>query len=177
MIRAILVILTVLFAGVVHADEYARLVQILDRGLETYLQLNPERRAYLGMKQDNDKWTPRDEEQDKRMHDNAVSTLNELKSVSRKGLAEQGRHQLDVATFFYAQQVESYRWRHHWYALSQLESPVDDVTAILINYHPVENLADARAFIVRLTRVSEVVDDVIAGIFALLVLQLIAAAV
>ena len=44
-----------------QADEYEKLTQVLETAFESHLRNNPESRAYLGMKQDNDRWTRRNE--------------------------------------------------------------------------------------------------------------------
>lgn len=147
-----------------QADEYEKLTQVLETAFESHLRNNPESRAYLGMKQDNDRWTRRNEGWYLADRETAENALAELASVDREKLDSLGRHQLDVSTYYYEDRLAGYTWRHHWYALSQMDSSIDDITTLLINYHQVDDEADARAYIARLKQTPVVVDDVLEGI-------------
>lgn len=165
MIRGVIIIGVALFTPILAAaNESARFVGILEQALEQRLDLDPEIRTYLGMKKDNDKWAPRTEAYASQDLEISETALKALAEIEPKKLSVTERHQREVAIYYFENRVEDYRWRLHRYAVSQKDSPIDDVTALLINNHSIDDVKDAEAYIARVQAVPQVVDEVLAAI-------------
>lgn len=132
-------------------EESAKANAWFDRVFDEDVDRSPLLQGYLGIKKDNDKWDDFSEE--RRLEDFArtVQRLAELKRTIRfDWLDEQTQvsYRMFVAEAELA--IEGWKWRDHGYVFSQMQGLHTDAPAYLINFHPVETVADARAYVARL---------------------------
>lgn len=146
------------------AAESARANAFFERVFDEAVARSPIMQGYLGLKQDNDKW---DDYSEQRQLDDFARTVRELADLKRTidfaALDEQTQmsHRLFVAMT--EQTIEGWKWRHHGYAFTQMGGLHTDAPAFLINYHPVESVADARAYVARLRALPGPFDQQIAN--------------
>src|SRR6185295_13553646 len=60
------------------------------------------------------------------------------------------------------QTIEGWKWRRHGYTFTQMEGQHADAPAFLMNYHPVDDVADAKAYVTRLRGMAPMFEQLIA---------------
>lgn len=145
------------------AAESAKANAFFDRVFDAGVDRSPIAQGYLGIKKDHDKWDDYSEEHQLAEFVLTVQQLAELKRTIRFDLLdEQTRmsHRLFVAQA--EREIEAWKWRDHGYQFTQQGGLHADAPAFLINFHAVDNQADAEAYIMRLRRLPAAFDQVIA---------------
>ncbi len=133
------------------AAESARANAFFDRVFDASVDRSPISQGYLGIKKDQDKWDDFSEANRVRELAITVRELAELQStIDFDLLDEQTRmsHRLFVAQA--EQAIEAWKWRNHGYVFTQMDGLHADAAAFLINFHAVDEVADARAYVTRL---------------------------
>jgi uncharacterized protein (DUF885 family) len=131
--------------------ESARANAFFDRVFDETVDRSPILQGHLGLKKDQDKW---DDFSEQRQAEDLALTAQHLAELKR----DINFDALDTPTklsyrLFVSeaeQAIEGWRWRHHAYVFTQMAGWHADAPAFLINYHLVENVDDARAYITRL---------------------------
>ena len=145
--------------------ESAKANAFFDRVFNEDVDRSPLMQGYLGLKKDHDKWDDFSEARQLEDLQLAVQRLAELQRTIRFGLLDeqtQMSYRLFVVQAEHA--IEGWKWRHHSYVFNQMEdSPNGSLPAFLINYHPVADLADARAYLIRLQKMPAVFDQLLAN--------------
>ena len=145
-------------------DESARANAFFDRVFDEAVARSPQFMAQLGIKKDTDKWDDLSEARALEDFSIKVQALAELKrTINFEALDEQTRVSYRMFVNDAERAIEGWKWRHHSYAVTQLNGPYSDAPAFLINYHPVENVADARAYVARLRGMTTLFDQLIDG--------------
>ena len=142
--------------------ETARANAWFDRIFDENVARSPMALGYLGLKKDTDKWD--DFSEQKRLDDFAltVQQLAELKrTIAFDQLDEQAQMSYRLFVAQAEQAIEGWKWRDHSYQFTQMGGMHTDAPAFLINYHPIDNVADARAYIARLRRLPAMFDQLI----------------
>lgn len=144
------------------AAESAKANAFFERVFDESVARNPIFATQLGLKTRYDEWG--DFSERKQAEDLALLTgwLHELKrDINPDALDEQAKvsHRLWVDNA--EQAIEGWRWRYHNYAFTQMGGLHSDAPAFLINFHAVDNVADARAYIARLRGMSGMFDQLI----------------
>jgi uncharacterized protein (DUF885 family) len=112
---------------------------------------SPEFMTQLGMKKDYDKWDDRSELRALEDLTIGIRQLEELKrTINYDLLDDQAKVSYRMYVRDAERDLEGWRWRYHSYPLNQMSGLHSDVPAFLINYHRVDNVADARAYVARL---------------------------
>jgi uncharacterized protein (DUF885 family) len=122
-----------------------------ERVFDEAITRSPEFMTQLGMKKDYDKWDDRSEA--RALEDLMISVrqLEELKrTINYDLLDDQAKVSYRMYVRDAERELEGWRWRYHSYPLNQMSGLHSDVPAFLINYHRIDNVADARAYIARL---------------------------
>jgi uncharacterized protein (DUF885 family) len=147
---------TTLFAAAPTAEqiraESAKANAFFDRVFDESVARSPQAMARLGLKRDMDKWD--DHSEQRQLEDLGISIqhLGELKrTINFDLLDDQTRVSYRMFVEETEQGIEGWKWRRHEYVFDQMEdSPNSSLPSLLINYHPVADLADARAYVARL---------------------------
>ncbi len=144
--------------------ETAKANAFFERVFNEGVDRSPLFQGYLGIKKDQDKW---DDFSEQHALDELVLTTQHLAELKRDLNFEALDDQAQVSyRLFVAQSedaIEGWKWRYHGYLFTQMGGMHADAPAFLINYHPVDNVTDARAYITRLRGFTVMFDQLIAG--------------
>lgn len=133
------------------AAESAKANALLDKFFDASVDRSPLAQGYLGIKKDHDKWDDFSEEGRLAELGHTVANLAELKRIIRfDRLDEQTQMSCRLFVAQAEQTIEGWKWRDHDYVFTQQNGMHTDAPAYLINFHAVDNVADARAYIARL---------------------------
>lgn len=146
------------------AAESAKANAFFERTFDVAVSRSPMLETQLGLKKDYDKWD--DFSEQKALEDLALATqqLAELKrTVNFEALDDQTKTSYRLFVREAEQTIEAWRWRDHGYVFEQMGGPHSAMPAFLINFHTVDNLAEARAYIARLRGVGPAFDQLIAN--------------
>ena len=143
------------------AAESAKANAFFDRVFDEGVDRSPSEQGYLGIKKDHDKWDDYSEANELAELGHTVQDLGELKrTINPELLDEQTAMSYRLFVVQSEHAMEGWKWRNHGYAFNQMEdSPHSALPAFLINYHPVDNLADARAYLTRLQKFPAALDQ------------------
>jgi uncharacterized protein (DUF885 family) len=140
--------------------ESARANAFFDRVFDETVDRSPILQGHLGLKKDQDKW---DDFSEQRQAEDLALTAQHLAELKRDihfdALDEQTKLSYRLFVSQSEQAIEGWRWRHHAYVFTQMAGWHSDAPAFLINYHLVENAADARAYIARLRALPRMFDQ------------------
>ncbi|HWA27781.1 MAG TPA: DUF885 domain-containing protein [Lacunisphaera sp.] len=143
------------------AAESARANAFFDRVFDEGVDRSPSAQGYLGIKKDHDKWNDYSEANDLAELEHTVHDLAELKrTINPELLDEQTQMSYRLFVVQSEHMIEGWKWRNHGYVFNQMEdSPNSSLPAFLINYHPVDNADDARAYVTRLQKLPAALDQ------------------
>ncbi|HRG56202.1 MAG TPA: DUF885 domain-containing protein, partial [Lacunisphaera sp.] len=131
--------------------ESAKANAFFERVFDENAARSPMFMTQLGMKTDYDKWDDLSEARALEDFELGVKQLAELKRTIRFDLLDdQAKVSYRMFVRDAERAIEGWRWRYHSYPLNQMSGLHADVPAFLINFHRVDNVADARAYIARL---------------------------
>ncbi len=144
--------------------ESAKANAFFDRVFDEAVARSPVFLAQLGIKRDMDKW---DDISDARALEDfaiGVQQLNELKrTINFDALDEQTKVSYRMWVEQAERNIEGWKWRYHNYPLNQMSGLHSEAPAFLINFHPIGNESDARAYLARLNGIGGVFDQLIEG--------------
>jgi len=157
---------TVLVAAPVPvATESAKANAFFDRVFDEAVARSPEAEAQLGLKRDMDKWDDRSEQHALDDLLITVRNLDELKrTINFTALDDQTKVSYRMWVNDAERSIEGWRWRYYSYPVNQMSGLHSEAPAFLINYHPIDNIADARAYIARLRGMGPLLDQLIANV-------------
>lgn len=145
--------------------ESAKANEFFDRVFDEHVARTPSFMAQLGIKKDNDKWDDLSEAHALENLLLSVRHLEELKRTIRfDWLDEQAKvsYRMFVADSEHA--IEGWRWRFHDYQVNQMSGLHSEAPALLINFHQIDTIADAHAYVARLRAMGRLFDQLIEGI-------------
>jgi uncharacterized protein (DUF885 family) len=133
------------------AAESTKANAFFDRVFDENVDRSPLAQGYLGIKKDHDKWDDYSEARQLEDLGRTVQQLAELKSSIRFDWLD-AQTQMSYRLFVTEAErtIEGWKWREHGYVFTQMAGAHQDAPAFIINYHVVENVDDARAYITRL---------------------------
>lgn len=144
-------------------QEDQRLAAFFEEVFERNVSQSPEFQAYLGRKtEDYGRWDD--------YSDDYAKTLNQQALVDLKRLHEEFDYaalnetsKLSYRIFEYNQQrsLRNFEWRHHNYAVSQMDDISSDLPTFLQNIHKIETRQDAEDYISRLTDIQRVMQQLV----------------
>jgi uncharacterized protein (DUF885 family) len=148
-----------------RTTESAKANAFFDRVFDEGVDRSPLAQGYLGLKKDHDKWDDFSEARELEDLGLAVQHLAELKATIHYDWLDA---QTQMSYRLFAEEadrtIEGWKWRDHGYVFNQMEdSPHSSLPSFLINYHPVDNVADARAYVTRLRALPAAFDQLIAS--------------
>ncbi len=146
-------------------NESAKANAFFNRVFDEGMARSPMFMAELGIKKDTDKW---DDMSETRTLEDFVINVQNLAELKRtiNFAALDDPTQISYRLFVSAAErtIEGWKWRYHNYPLNQLSSLPSEAPAFLINYHPIDNVADARAYIARLRGIGLLFDQMLEGV-------------
>jgi uncharacterized protein (DUF885 family) len=141
-------------------SESTRANAFFDRVFDETVDRSPILQGHLGLKKDQDKW---DDFSEQRQAENLALTAQHLAELKRDinfdALDAQTKLSYRLFVSESEQAIEGWRWRHHAYVFTQMAGWHSDAPAFLINYHMVENVDDARAYLARLRALPRMFDQ------------------
>lgn len=144
------------------ATESAKANAFFDRVFDESTARSPITQGYLGIKKDHDKW---DDFSEKRRLEDFVLTVEQLSELKRTIDFDLLDEQAQMSYRLFVTQaelaIEGWKWRNHAYQFTQLAGLHIDAPAFLINYHQVDEVADARAYLARLKALPAMFDQLI----------------
>jgi uncharacterized protein (DUF885 family) len=143
------------------AAESAKANAFFDRVFDEDVDRSPLTQGYLGLKKDHDKW---DDFSEARQLEDLARTVERLAELRRTIHFDWLDEQTQMSYRLFVEQaehaVEGWKWHRHDYVFNQMEdSPNGSLPAFLINYHPVDDAADARAYLARLQTLPAALDQ------------------
>ena len=143
--------------------ESAKANAFFDLVFDESVDRSPLSQGYLGIKKDHDKWD--DFSEARQLEDFVLATkhLGELQStIHYDWLDEQTQMSYRLFVAQAEQTIEGWKWRRHGYVFTQMSGQHADAPAFLMNYHPVDDVADAKAYVTRLRGMAPMFDQLIA---------------
>jgi uncharacterized protein (DUF885 family) len=123
---------------------------------------SPMYQTFLGMKKDNDKWDDQTDENAKKELEITKKNLAELKAtINRNALNEQTKVSYDLFATKADNEIEGFKFRFHDYPVNQMFGLQSQVPSFLINFHRIDSIEDAKAYISRLSNVEMLFDQLI----------------
>ncbi|HEX2861053.1 MAG TPA: DUF885 family protein, partial [Lacunisphaera sp.] len=146
-----------------RAAESAKANVFFDRVFDASVDRSPISQGYLGLKKDHDKWDDFSEANQLAELAITVRELAELqRSINFDLLDEQAQMSYRLFVTQAEQTIEGWKWRNHGYVFNQMDGMHADAAAFLINFHAVDNIDDARAYVTRLRAMPAMFDQLMA---------------
>ncbi len=145
-------------------SEDQRLAVFFEELFERNVSQNPEFQARLGRKtEDYGSWNDYSEENARFQHQQAKSDLERLQLEFNYAKLNE-TSQISYRIFEYRQQrsLRNFQWRHHTYAVTQMNDISSQLPAFLQNIHQIETLKDAEDYVSRLAGIEIVMHDIVA---------------
>jgi uncharacterized protein (DUF885 family) len=152
-------------AAAAVAAESAKANAFFDRVFDEEVARSPMFMAQLGIKKDTDKW---DDISDARALEDFVLTVEHFAELKRtinfELLDDQAKVSYRMFVHDAERSIEGWRWRHYNYPLNQMHGLHSEAPAFLINYHPIESVPDAEAYIARLRGMGPLFDQLMENV-------------
>jgi uncharacterized protein (DUF885 family) len=149
------------------AAESAKANAFFERVFDEAVDRSPLLQTRLGVKKDYDKW---DDLSEQRALEDFVLGVQQLAELKRTINFEALDDQTKVSYRLFARQaeeaIEGWKWRYHSYPLNQMSGLHSEAPAFLINFHRVDTVADARAYVARLRGMAPMFDQLIENVKA-----------
>ena len=142
------------------ATEEERLVAVLDGMWEAEVALSPEYQTYLGRKTNYDRWddrSPAADEEYRALLQSQLTTLQE--EFDRNALNAEGQLNYDLMIYTLENELRLDDFRVQRFPLSQFRGIHSNIPVFLANYHRIDTVADAEAYLSRVRRVPTVLDQ------------------
>ncbi|MEM9232758.1 MAG: DUF885 domain-containing protein [Pseudomonadota bacterium] len=140
--------------------EDARLAAFLDDLWEAQVARSPEYQAYLGRKTNYDQWDNRSPEaaaEERELYETQLASLRE--SFDRDKLSAEGRLNYDLFVYETENTLRLDDFRMHQYVVNQFWGIHQSIPVFMANYHRVETVEDAEAYLARIRGVPQVLDQ------------------
>ncbi|AUN30707.1 DUF885 domain-containing protein [Niveispirillum cyanobacteriorum] len=130
----------------------------LEKCWQDELSRSPEQRTRMGLPGPHDSWTLADEAFRQLNLSITADQLKALRAFDLNALSPTARVSYKLFEGQLQRALDTYRWRHHGYAVSHLQGAHTDIPSFLIGYHAVSNPGDARDYVKRLEGIAAVID-------------------
>ncbi len=144
-----------------QADQ--RLASFLDAIFERDVSQQPEFQARLGRKTaDYGRWNDYSEDYAVFRNQQVAEDLERLREdFDYAALSEQSKLSYRIFEYNRQRDLRNFKWRHHVYAVTQMEDIGSDLPTFLQNIHRIDSVADAEAYISRLASANMVLEQVV----------------
>lgn len=140
-----------------QAENDGALLALLDAMWEERVELSPEYQTRLGRKTNYDRWNDRSAEAANRERKLLEDQLAIVRSrFNRDDLSQEGQLNHDLFIYQTENQLALDNFRLHRFPLSQFRGVHSSVPVFLANYHRIDTLSDAEAYIARVAAVDKV---------------------
>lgn len=127
-------------------DLYAFFDQVFQRRIER----SPMFAARLGIKQNYDQWDDISDARSQEDHALFLADLEKLRAFDYDALSDDAKLSYRLFEYETQRRIDGFEWRFHNYPVNQMWGPHTGVPAFLINYHRVDSVEDAEAYVARL---------------------------
>lgn len=146
-------------------DPSAHANALLEQFFDESLELSPMRQSRLGLKSNYDRWDDLSHEARSKRVELARRQLTMLHDqVDYEALDAQTKRSVDLFVLESEQTIEGFVYRDHEYLLEQMYGWQSRVPSFLINFHRIDTVEDAEAYIARMEGVRTLFDQVIARV-------------
>jgi uncharacterized protein (DUF885 family) len=133
-----------------------------ERVFDDMVARHPMFQAELGIKDDYDKWDDISAENQEREIEITQKELETLRqTIDYAKLDEQTRISYDLFVLQAEEKITNFRFRFHDYPVNQMFGLQSEIPAFLINLHRITSESDARAYVSRLDKVDELIEQLI----------------
>ncbi|MFV0278010.1 MAG: DUF885 domain-containing protein, partial [Parahaliea sp.] len=147
------------------ADESAKLAAMLDEVYERRVAQDPMLATKLGRRSGLDAWPDLSAPGQARELEQVRADLQRLhQDIRFDQLDDAARLNYRAFEADLKLRIERDRWRYHLNPINQIVGLHLEIAGLLINYHHIEDLADAESYISRLARVGQPIDQMIASL-------------
>ena len=142
-------------------NEDQRLAVFLDEVFERNVSQSPEFQAELGRKtKDYGRWDDYSEALAVLRNEQVKADLDRLRGeFDLEALSPEARLSYRIFEYDLEDALRNFPWRHHVYAVSQMDNVASDIPSFLQNLHRIDSPGDAEAYISRLAGVETVMDQ------------------
>ena len=146
-------------------SQSARANRFFERSFEVSLKRSPTFQTFLGKKEGLGQWDDISEEFQKAEFEIIQSELQYLKdSINYAALDEATKLSYDLFKQEKERQVLLYKYRHLSYPVNQMNGLHKEPALVLLNYHKIDSLPDAEAYLARIKKLPAFFDQVIASL-------------
>ena len=144
------------------AMESRKANDFFERVFDDMVARHPMFQAELGIKDDYDKWDDISAENQEREIEITQKELETLRqTIDYAKLDEQTRISYDLFVLQAEEKITNFRFRFHDYPVNQMFGLQSEIPAFLINLHRITSESDARAYVSRLDKVDELIEQLI----------------
>lgn len=141
-------------------SEDGRLNAFFEDVFQRTIKDSPIFQAQLGIKtEDYGKWDDFSDAGAVRQNTYNEDDLKRLAEFDYAALSPTARVSYDIFKHQAEQQQDNFKWRYHSYAVSQMNSVASILPTILQNWHRIDTVSDAEAYISRLNNTEQVMND------------------
>lgn len=145
--------------------ESVRLDRFLEESFLTRVDRSPQLQARLGIEKDQGAWDDLSEEHAREDLDITERELERLHTdFDVEKLDDEARLSYRLFEYEAERAIAAYRWRYYDYPVNQMHGVQAEVPAFLVNFHPIDSVSDAEAYIARLNAVPLLFDQLVAGL-------------
>ena len=137
-------------SAVDREKEDERISAFFESVFQRWLDRSPTFQTYLGIKTDYGTWDDFSDEHEQEDYALALEDLKTLRTFDGAKLSDPQRLSYRLLEYDLQMSIEGFTWRFHNYPVSQMRGWHSHGPAFMINFHRVDDLADAKAYISRL---------------------------
>jgi uncharacterized protein (DUF885 family) len=144
-------------------QEDQRLAAFFEEIFERDVSQSPEFQAYLGRKtEDYGRWDDYSDEYARTINQQARADLEHLRGeFDYSELSETSKMSYRIFEYNQQRSLRNFKWRHHNYAVSQMDDISSNLPTFLQNIHKIETRQDAEDYISRLAGIQRVMQQVV----------------
>jgi len=147
-------------AAAQNQDETARFNAFLQQVWDADVAAQPQRQTMLGIKKDYGKWDDPSEAAEIARFERGQKALADMKAnFDFKKLSPDAQMSWRIFESVQAANAAAFRYRDYEYIFDQMNGIQSGLPAFLINMHRIDTVADAEAYISRLTGMKAVLDE------------------
>ena len=142
-------------------SEAQRLAAFFEACYQRNLSRSPMAESRLGIKTHQDRWDDISEQRQLENNQLAKRDLAELHEFDYARLPPDAQLSYRLFERDTQEQLDAFKWRRSSYLVTQMGGMHRSVATVLLNSHPIANLADAQAYIARLAGVKPLMDQLL----------------
>ncbi|MBA2404222.1 MAG: DUF885 domain-containing protein [Bdellovibrionales bacterium] len=140
-------------------SESARLNQFFDHLFEAEILRYPTSQTYIGRKTNYGLLDNETEAYSLEEHELSKKHLKSLREFDYDMLDENTKLSYRILEYDLKQEIEGFKWRHHYFPLNQMFGYQSSTPSFMINMHEIENESDAEAYISRLQEIKRIFNE------------------